>query len=394
MAEVVLATESERQIWDKDYLEESVRASRFAAYMGKAPTKIIIVKHELETEAGKTINIPLITQLTNKGVGGSTALRGRETQIGNYNCPITIDWDRNAVVVPKSESYKTEISFLNAGKPLLKNWTATALKMDIIYGLMSVIPVGNTTVPYAEITDDLTNGGYQIATGYTPGSVFDRYEGVSWTTATEDNKAAWLALNSDRVLFGKTRSNISANDHSAALTTLDTTNDKLTVATAQLAKRMAGNANPHITSFMTEDGREYYVMFCGPRSFRDLKNDSTMLAANRDSRAREAGGMDKNPIFQDGDLIYDGIIFRKVPEIPHIVNVGDSATTDVEPNFLCGQQALGVAWGQTPTPQTEVNDYKFRPGIAIEELRGVKKLAFNGKQNGIVTVYTAAGADS
>ena len=196
------------------------------------------------------------------------------------------------------------------------------------------------------------------------------------------------------MLFGKVRSNISSNDHSAALTTLDTTNDKLTVATAQLAKRMAGNANPHITPFMTEDGREYYVMFCGPRSFRDLKNDSTMLAANRDSRAREAGGMDKNPIFQDGDLIYDGIIFREVPEIPHIVNVGDSATTDVEPNFLCGQQALGVAWGQTPTPQTEVNDYKFRPGIAIEELRGVKKLAFNGKQNGVVTVYTAAGADS
>ena len=394
MAEVVLATESEKQIWDKDYLEESVRASRFAAYMGKAPTKIIIVKHELETEAGKTINIPLITQLTNKGVGGSTALRGRETQIGNYNCPITIDWDRNAVVVPKSESYKTEINFLNAGKPLLKNWTATALKMDIIYALMQVIPSGNTTVPYAEITDDTTNGGYKIAAGYVPETVFDRYEGVSWTSASEAQKDAWLALNSDRVLFGKTRSNISANDHSAALTTLDATNDKLTVATAKLAKRMAEQARPAITPYMTEDGAEYYVMFCGPRSFRDLSEDSVMVAANRDARAREGSGMDKNPLFQGGDLIYDGIIFRKVPEIPHIVNVGDSATTDVEPNFLCGQQALGVAWGQTPTPQTEVNDYKFRPGIAIEELRGVKKLAFNGKQHGVVTVYCAAGADS
>ena len=327
-------------------------------------------------------------------MGGSTALRGRETQIGNYNCPITIDWDRNAIVVPKSESYKTEIDFLNAGKPLLKQWAAEALRTDIIYALMTVIPSGNTTVPYAEITDDTTNGGYKIAAGYVPETVFDRYEGVSWTSASEAQKDAWLALNSDRVLFGALRSNISANDHSAALTTLDTTADKASTSIGSLGKRMAGQANPHITPFMTEDGREYYVWFLGPRAFRDVKLDSVMIAANRDARAREGSGMDKNPLFQDGDMIHDGIIYREVPEIPHIVNVGNGGNTDVEPSFLCGQQALGVAWGQTPTPQTEVNDYKFRPGIAIEELRGVKKLAYNGKQNGCVTIYVAAGADS
>lgn len=394
MSETVLATASEKSKWVKSYFAEYVRGSKFRPYMGKGATNIIITKYELQEEAGKTINIPLITRLSNKGVGGSTALRGREVQIGNYNCPISIDWDRNAVVVPKSESYKTEINFLDAGKPLLKQWSGESLRTDLIYGLMSVIPVGNTTVPYAEIVEDTTNGGYKIASGYVAGSTFDRYEGVTWTTATEANKDAWLALNSDRVLFGKLRSNISSNDHSVALATLDTTDDKLTVSTAQLAKRMAGNATPRITPFMTEDGREYYVMFCGPRSFRDLKNDTSMIAANRDARAREGAAMDKNPLFQDGDLIYDGIIFREVPEIPHIVNVGASGTTDVEPNFLCGQQAMAVAWGQTPTPRTEVNDYGFRPGIAIEELRGVKKLAFNGKQNGIVTVYTAAGADA
>lgn len=392
MAEVVLATENERQIWESTFLKEYVRASRFSAYMGKGDTKIIIAKHEFEGEAGKTINIPLITRLANKGVGGATALRGRETQVGNYNCPITIDWDRNGVVVPKSESFKTEIDLLNAAKPLLKQWAGEALRTDLIYGFMSVCTGTNVTVPYAEITADATNGGYQIASGYVAGSVFDRYEGVSWTTASEANKDTWLAANTDRILFGKLRSNASSLDHSTSLATLDTTDDKLTTATASLAKRMAGNADPHITPFMLEDGREFYVMFCGPRSFRDLKLDTAMVAANRDARARENGGMDKNPLFQDGDLIYDGIIFREVPEIPHIVGVGSS--TDVEPNFLCGQQALGVAWGQTPSPKTETNDYGFRPGVAIEELRGVKKLCFNGKQRGVVTVYTAAGADA
>lgn len=396
MTEVVLATENERAIWSSQTLKEFVRSSRFAKFMGRDPQSIIVAKYELQTEAGKTINIPLITRLKNKGVGGSTALRGREEQLGNYNCPITIDYDRNGVVVPKSEQFKTEIDLLNEARPLLRQWGGEALRTDLIYAFMSVIPTGNTTTVYAEITEDLTNGGYEIVSGYTAGSTFDRYEGITWTSATEANKDAWLAANSDRVLFGAARSNISGNDHSVALATLDTTADKLSTTIAGLAKRMAANANPHITPFQIEDdeAREFYVMFCGPRSFRDLKNDTAMINANRDARAREGNGVDKNPLFQAGDLIYDGIIFREVPEIPHITNAGASGTTDVEPNFLCGQQAAGVAWGQMPTGRTEVNDYGFRPGVAIEELRGVKKLAFNGKQRGVVTVYTAAGADS
>jgi len=39
-----------------------------------------------------------------------------------------------------------------------------------------------------------------------------------------------------------------------------------------------------ITPYMTEDGREYFVMFAGIRAFRDLKTDSEMVAANRDAR--------------------------------------------------------------------------------------------------------------
>jgi len=394
MAEVQLASASEKQKWISSYFKEYVRRSRFLPYMGRGETSIILSKYELQEESGKTINMPLITRLSGNGVGGSAVLDGNEEELGNYNCSISVDWVRNGVRVPKSTSYKTEIDLWGAGKAMLRQWSGEDLRTDIIYAMMQPVTAGDTTVPYAEITVDATNGGYQIASGYTAGSSFLRRDGVTWTSATEANKDAWLAANSDRILFGASRSNASSLDHSTSLGNIDTTSDRLTVATASLAKRMAGNANPHITPFQLEDGREFYVMFCGPRSFRDLKGDTVMVAANRDARSREGSGMDKNPIFQDGDLIYDGIIFREVPEIPHIVGVGNS-TSDVEPNFLCGQQAIGIAWGQEPTPQTDmVKDYKFRPGAAIEELRGVKKMAFNGKQHGIVTVYTSAPADS
>ena len=88
-----------------------------------------------------------------------------------------------------------------------------------------------------------------------------------------------------------------------------------------------------------------------------------MVNANRDARAREGNGMDNNPIFQSGDLIWDGVIIREVPEITALAtNCGEV--------FLCGAQAVGIAWGQEPTFQTDLtDDYKFRPGVAIEELR-------------------------
>jgi hypothetical protein len=61
---------------------------------------------------------------------------------------------------------------------------------------------------------------------------------------------------------------------------------------------------------------------------------------------------------------------------------------------------MAVAWGQEPSPVTDMKaDYSFRPGVAIEELRGISKLHFAtgassaSKQHGIVTVYTSGVGD-
>ncbi len=54
---------------------------------------------------------------------------------------------------------------------------------------------------------------------------------------------------------------------------------------------------------------------------------------------------DKNPLFQDGDQIYDGVIVRQVPEISsfddeHLDHLEDAgaASARVEPAFLCGSR--------------------------------------------------------
>ncbi len=368
MAEVALNSASEKQIWLKNYFKEYVRETGYSPYMGREETAIIVVKYELQEEAGKTINIPLILRLTGDGVTGSAVLDGVEEELGNYNCSLSVDWRRNGVRVPKSTSYKTEIDLFGAGKAMLRQWEAEKLRDDIIKAMMSVVTTGDTTVNMAD--------------------------------SSSTNRNAYSAANSDRLVFGKLISNYSAT-FLTALQTLDTTDDICNVANMSLAKRLAKAADPHIRPYKSKDGYEFYVAFHGSRTFRDLKRDSTMTQANREARPRD---VEKNPIFQDGDLIYDGIIHREIPEIDTIAANGGSAFTlnsvgassaDVRPVFLCGQQAVGIAWGQEPTMRTDLTkDYSFRPGVAVEELLKVKKLAYNAKQHGMVTAFYAAAADS
>ena len=369
MTETVLASGSQKQKWIKDYWDEYVRESGFMGYMGKSPNNIIQYKYELQEEAGKTINIPLITRLVGNGVTGGTVLDGNEESLSNYNMAVSVDWRRNGVRVPKSQSYMTEINLLDAAKAMLKTWEAEKLRDDIIKAMLSVVTTGSTTVNLGD--------------------------------STAANRNAHNAANSDRLLFGKLKSNYSAT-WATAVGNLDTTDDKCTALSMSLAKRIAKSADPHIRPYKTATGREYYVAFHGARTFRDLKADTTMTQANREARSREGNGMDDNPIFQDGDLIYDGIIHREVPEIDDIASGGTysmdgigNSSADVRPVFLCGQQAVVVAWGQEPTPRTDYQkDYGFRPGVAIEELLGVQKSAFNGKMHGMVQCFFAAAADS
>lgn len=363
MTTTTLATASQVSKWEAQYFAEYVRESGFKAYMGKSVNMPITVKYEL-TSGGKTINIPLITRLTGSGVTGSTALAGSEEALNNYNMAISVDWRRNGVEIKKPERHWTEMDLLKAAGDMLKVWSAEKLRDDIIAAFQSV-------------------------------------SGTAYGSATEAQKDAWIDNNTDRVLFGAAKSNLSTAapaggatyDHSGSLAAVDATNDKLTASAVSLMKRIAKTADPHIRPIRVNNsqGREYYVLFAGSLPFRDLKEDSTIAQANREARARDVAS---NPLFQDGDLIYDGVIIREIPEIGVLSGVGASSI-DVGPVFLCGAQALGIAWGQEPKmTRKKEDDYGFAAGRGIEECLGVEKLVYNDKDHGMVSGFFAAVADS
>lgn len=359
MAATVIASGNQVTQFRQKFFAEYVRESLFAPYMGDDINSIIQIVEELSSKAGKIVSVPLVTRLTNAGVTGDNTLEGNEEQLGNYNHNIDVDQIRNAVVIGKMAQQSTEIDCLEAARAMLKLWIMNDLRDDILQAL------GSPNV------DGVT----------------------AYASCSETQKDAWLAANyvstsNTRVLFGATVSNSSTEDHSTSLTNVDSSTDKLLFDQVQLAKRLAKKADRHIRPHMTKKGREFYVMLCESYAFRDLKTDTESIHQYAGDRGAD------NPLFQDPDLMLDGVICREVPEIATITGVGNGSI-DVSPNYLCGAQAVGLAWCERSKFVVDKTiDYDNQVGVAVGEVRGVEKLTYNSLQNGVLTVYSSGVADS
>jgi len=365
----------------QDINREWVRENMFSPYMGEELNSIIRRRMELKS-GGEQMNMPLVTRLRGQGVGSGT-LVGFEEEIDDYGMRLKVDWARNAVVTKKSEQQKDSADIFGEAKPLLSDWINELTRDEIIAAFMAL---PNETLPGADI----------------------RVNGIQYDVATAAQRDTWNAANSDRVLYGNSTANYNAT-HATALLNVDTTNDKCTAANISLAKRIAMNADPRIRPYKTRDGYEYYVAFCGTNTFRDLKID--LQVVNKDARPRETmgpNGAPDNPLFQDGDQIYDGVIVRLVPEISRFVTsiwttllTAGAASARVEPVFLCGQQAMALAYGQMAKPTfRQEDDYQFVKGVGIEACYGVAKMFKKHpkagtalKQWGVVTAFFASAAD-
>lgn len=395
MAEVTLATTSQKQVFRRQGFVEYVRESRFLPYTGPgaaqtsdpsaAALPIIQVISDLETGAGNLVHMPIFTRLKGQGVSGGQLLIGNEDELNNYDFTVATDWLRNGLVVPKSVSYKTEIDLWGYGRRGLRTWLAEKLRDNLIQGMGSV--------PFTTTANDPVTG----AVGVGPDGA------VYFNNATTTQKNNYVTNNSDRMLFGSAISNLVSGNMASSLGNIDTTNDRGSVAMFELAKRIAmlagtttGSNLPHIRPYMVPKmGREFFVAFCGPNTFRDVSNDTAMVQANRDARPRENGWKD-NPLFSDGDLLKDGIIYVLFPELAQLqLNGVGAATSNVEMNFLCGSQALALAYSEMMSYKTDLlYDYQFRPRVGVQECRGQRKLSFNGTMLGVVPVFASSVADA
>jgi hypothetical protein len=380
MALTTIQTNNKLIKFTKQVNREWVRENLFAPYMGEDITAIIRKRME-PVSGGEQMNIPMVARLGAQAIG-SGALAGNEESIDNYGMRMWIDWARNAVKTNKAEKHKDSSAIFDVARPMLSDWLKELNRDEIVQALYAL--------PTESAPAGLGSGNGQ------------RVNGILFDSATAAQRNTWVSDNSDRVVFGQLASNYSAT-FATATATLDSTNDIANTANMRFLKRTARAANPKIRPFKIKDGREYFVAFHGSRTFRDLK--ASLDSINTNARAREGEGLNKNPLFQDGDQLYDGVIHREIPEIDTLVpvyykNAGSGGTTDVRPVWLCGQSAMAMAYGQMAKPtQLDNTDYQFNQGVGIEAAYGVGKMfkkTTGGaiKEWGICTGFYAATPDA
>ena len=357
MATTLVASGLRVQKWDDEFFTEYHRKSRFARYTGRSENSIIHVKEGLGKKGGDSITWSVVNRLKQNATRGAVTLAGNEEAMKNRSQRVYVELIRHGVEIDtKTEQIKTEIDLRAAAKDGLSTYMRRLLRDDTIQAFMSI-------------------------------------DGTAFASADATARNTWVTNNADRVLFGEAKSNYSTT-FATALGNIDNTDDKLTPEALSLMKRIAQDADPYISPVTVNEDEEWFVCFVNNLAMRDLRNNSTMAQANRDALERGRG----NPLFTGGDLLWDGVIVKEIPQIPKV-----ASSIQVSPVFFCGAQALGMAYAQTTRSVEDTpRDYGRLLPIGIEEIRKVEKLRFGTdpsadtttpKDWGMVTGWFAAVAD-
>lgn len=383
MANMTVSSANKVTKFQSDVRKEYVREGRFGPYIGNDQNSIIQTNRDL-----KKTSIALVAKTRGGGVSGGSSLVGNESPIANYEFNTQPTYWRQGHLIDAEERELSEFDLFTEARPNLMAWTMEK-KRDHIIQAMGAVQAGGTYYNY---------GGSEGAYGSS--------------AASAANLDTWNSNNTDRILYGNAKANLTSGDHTTSLGTIDTTNDTLDADMISLLKRMAKQSNPLIRPVMIKSDEPWFVMFVGSYSFRDLRADLDTRHQNAMPR-----DVEKNPLWTGGDLVYDGVIIKEVPEIDTFIDgdgsgewydgawganaTGDSLATGgasssrVGVGFFCGAQSVAFGIGRMAEFRRRAeDDYGHQFGVGVTMKHDIKKIFYNNKQHGMITSFHSASADS
>lgn len=354
MVDTVAGTGLTVQQWEDKYYRQYFHDGGFKSLMGTDESSVIQVKENLIKQAGDSITFAKLDLLTNAATTGTATLEGNEEELGSRSLRVYVDKRRNAVRVPEMAEQRSAISLRNAARPALLDWSIADTRDLIITALGSI-------------------------------------DGTAFLSRLAAGGDAWLVNNADRIVFGLSVG--SFTDLSADLTQLDTTNDLFNKVALDAMLLKAKTCNPKIRPMRDSgNGKRYYVGFANPFAFKNLRDSLTDTYLNNTIVEMQA-----SKLFEGGDIHWNGAIIKETDDIPVYPNLGSGGTAEVTPVYLCGAQAVGMAYGKRWKTATETFDYGDKEGVAVEAIYGVRKIIFGTggadtttlKDNGVVTGFFA-----
>jgi N4-gp56 family major capsid protein len=274
----------------------------------------VIIKSELLTQPGQTINISQLANLTGAGVSGENTLRGNEEQLDIRQVQVSPEWYRHAVADTRKARKQINQDFRMKAQGALSYWMA-----KLMDGSM------------------WTAGRQTGSVGFETGVITALYSGNATTIDDIDSS------------------------------------DTFSVADIrQAAALLAGLDVDRISFPGMPAGEGYYLCFIHPYQAYALKADSEWITNQRNAGQRD----DSNRLFTGSLGEIDGVIVHETTQCTVSAN-GNSPVVNTAKAVVLGQEALCRGLNEDITWSEQEDDYEFVHGIGVSAAWQDKVLSKN-----------------
>lgn len=351
------------KLWSNRIYKDFITDSGLLAAMIKSG--VVSQQDKTQNTAGDRITISFLNRLTNAGLIGDQVATGNETNISYFTDNVFINSLRNPVALPNTmtiSQQRVQYNLLEDAYQVSMDW----LKIRGVVGAL-----------------------YQLA-GYTATSfTYDgtTYSGSQRLTLTGMNDA--IAPTASRVF----RPNSLTTDEAVNADPTAT----MTFNSVLECEALAETLRPYIRPISETDGIKFH-MYVHTRQWQQLLQDTTAPVQYRDIQGNMiASGRGDGRIARS--MVYSQTEIFKTDKIPNGVNSSTGASlANVRRAVFCGKDAaclalgMGFADGKETVPGFLIRQDEYDIGqqrrMAISAIFGIKKIQFNGLDNGVIVVPT------
>lgn len=361
---------------ERDIFKQYIMGTAFSGFMGKKGSgKSIIMDGKAFSGMGKgdVRAYHFVPQYMGTGIRGQNkSIEGNEKTISEFMTEIRVDQVIQAFRKKgKLTDMRTIIDLRSEFKDQLSNWFKIWTEFDIIDALTGYMTDGASYLDGFSRDED--NGMVVIDAA-----------GAAMTNPLVKGEGRCFRPDYDGSRF-KVMNVSEADSCNESLLTDMTGDDIMNTQLLDELQALAKTAGKYpMKPVRLQDGREYYILVLHPTAARQLRQDDRWEKRVLSSY-QGRGALESDPIATGAMGIWEKIIVKEADYIPTLGN-GD---VKIARNLLLGADAAVMAWAQTLNYVEKKFDYDTEMGVMADEIRGIKKLDFDGVDLNIAQVVTA-----
>lgn len=304
--------------------------------------------------AGDVGRYHFIPQYEGEGIDGQNpSITGNEKSLDEFYMDLRIDQVAQAFKKKgKMTDMRTIWNYREEFRNQLAEWFRDRTEKDIVDALTGYITDGVTRTTD---TTKLVNGSGRCFRVDNTGSTYTLVE-------TDANGASDESL----------KTNMAATD-------------KMNTYALDELQSLAKTAGKYpMKPVRARNNEEYYILVLHPRAAIELRRDERWEKRAIASLTGR-GSLESDPIATGAIGVWEHIIVKEAEKIKTVSGDGFK----VARNLLLGAEAAVLAYGQTLDYKEESRDYGREMGVAADEIRGCRKLVFDGCDMNVMQVPCA-----